>query len=184
MDVGWYGSSRARSLDQDFPNSDLSERAANARLFIVNAEALMIGDRPAARLSNTGRSSLLKSFNDKGISTQLRSRSARSAATSSKTRRTRHGGRLCKLADRLSACESSETAGRGPQGHRRGARRGPRPVRRVGEVQDRSRCDRRGTVRAGDVGLRRGPRRGRARSESRRGPLAGARRGPRLPHGG
>src|SRR5262249_21756592 len=41
MDVGWYAEVR-REIDRlikDFPNTDLSERAANARLFIVSADA-------------------------------------------------------------------------------------------------------------------------------------------------
>ena len=42
--------------------------------------------------------------------------------------------------------------------------------------------DRRGAVRPGDVGLRRGPGHGRRRPEGGRGPLAGPRRRPRLPH--
>jgi pimeloyl-ACP methyl ester carboxylesterase len=76
MDVGWYPEVK-RELDrliQDFPKSDLSERAAGARIHIVNAEATQRRSeielrRKAQQFQAVSR--LLKTFDEKGINTPL-----------------------------------------------------------------------------------------------------------------
>ena len=111
-----------------------------------------------------------------------RSRSARSSgATSSSTPPTWPWRPTC--ASWPAGCRQRRArllegaAGRGLQGARRGARRGPRPIRRLAEGQGRRPASTdAGPVRPGDVGLRRRPRAGRARAEGRRGALEGPRR--------
>jgi len=76
MDVGWYAEAK-KELDRlihDFPQTDLSERAANARIFIVQAEATQ--RRSEIDLSRKSQqyhhvADLLKSFKEKGIPTEL-----------------------------------------------------------------------------------------------------------------
>ncbi len=76
MDVGWYPEAK-KELDamiHDFPQTDLSERAANARIFIVQAEATQ--RRSEIDLSRKAQqyhrvADLLKSFKEKGIPTEL-----------------------------------------------------------------------------------------------------------------
>ncbi len=76
MDAGWYPEAREEldRLIQDFPKTDLSERAARARVFIVQAEATqrrseMDVRRKAQQYQAVAR--LLKTFKDKEISTEL-----------------------------------------------------------------------------------------------------------------
>ncbi len=76
MDAGWYTEAR-EELDriiQDFPKTELSQRAAGARVFIVQAEATQRRSeldlrRKAQQYQAVAR--LLKTFNDKDISVQL-----------------------------------------------------------------------------------------------------------------
>jgi pimeloyl-ACP methyl ester carboxylesterase len=76
MDMGWHAEAKQEldRLVQDFPQPELKERAAGARLFIVAAEA---ADRRAAvEVSRKSQqyhrvAALLKSFNEKGIPTEL-----------------------------------------------------------------------------------------------------------------
>jgi pimeloyl-ACP methyl ester carboxylesterase len=76
MDVGWYPEAK-KELDRlihDFPQTDLSERAASARIFIVQAEATQRrSEIDLARKSQQYRhvADLLKSFKEKGIPTEL-----------------------------------------------------------------------------------------------------------------
>ena len=76
MDVGWYPEAKKEldGLIHDFPQTDLSERAANARIFIVQAEATQ--RRSEIDLSRKSQqyhrvADLLKSFKEKGIPTEL-----------------------------------------------------------------------------------------------------------------
>jgi dienelactone hydrolase len=76
MDAGWYPEAK-QELDRmhhDFPNSDLSERAAGARVFMVQAEATARrGEIEVRRKAQQYRrvSSLLKTFTEKEIGTEL-----------------------------------------------------------------------------------------------------------------
>jgi pimeloyl-ACP methyl ester carboxylesterase len=76
MDMGWHAEAK-QELDRlvnDFPQSDLKERAAGARAYILHAEAT---DRRAAIDSSRAAqqyhrmAGLLKSFKEKGIPTEL-----------------------------------------------------------------------------------------------------------------
>src|SRR5262249_48119413 len=76
MDMGWHAEAK-QELDRlvaDFPQSDLKERAQSAQAYILTAEA---ADRRATIDSSRaaqqyGRmTSLLKTFKDKGIPTEL-----------------------------------------------------------------------------------------------------------------
>lgn len=76
MDAGWYPEAK-QELDRmikDFPGSDLGERARGARTYIVQAEATQrraeLAVRRKAQRFGHARS-LLKSFNDKEIGTEL-----------------------------------------------------------------------------------------------------------------
>ncbi len=192
IDAGWYREAREEldRLIQDFPRTELSERAASARVFITQAEAdaapLRAG--PAAQgAAIPGGGPAAEDVPGQGHRHRApggrpRDRAARPAAAG---RGQGPGGRPApagRPADARGARPLAEGDGRDPQGHRRGARRGPRPVRRLAEGEGRPEGDRRGAVRPGDVGLRRRPRHGRARPEGGRGALAGPRRRPRLPH--
>ena len=76
MDAGWYPEAR-EELDrviQDFPKTDLSERATGARVFIVQAEATQRRSevdlrRKAQQYQAVAR--LLKTFQDKDISSEI-----------------------------------------------------------------------------------------------------------------
>jgi hypothetical protein len=76
MDAGWYPEAR-RELErmiQDFPNSDIGERAAGARDFIIQAEvtqrlAEVEVRRKAQQYSQV--ESILKSFTEKEIGTEM-----------------------------------------------------------------------------------------------------------------
>ncbi len=76
MDAGWYPEAKQEldRISKDFPKTDLSERAAGARVFIVQAEATQrrseIDLRRKAQ-QYQAMSSLLKTFNDKAIGTEL-----------------------------------------------------------------------------------------------------------------
>ncbi|MHB1558845.1 MAG: carboxylesterase family protein [Isosphaeraceae bacterium] len=76
MDAGWYPEARAEldRLIADFPKSDLSERAAGARTFIIQAEATRRRSevdqrRKAQQPREVAR--LLKTFQEKDIATEL-----------------------------------------------------------------------------------------------------------------
>lgn len=76
MDAGWYPEARAEldRLMADFPKSDLSERAAGAKTFIIQAEATRRRSevdlrRKAQQPNEVAR--LLKTFQDKEINTEL-----------------------------------------------------------------------------------------------------------------
>jgi pimeloyl-ACP methyl ester carboxylesterase len=76
MDVGWYTEAKQEldRLIQDFPQGDLKERAAGARSFIIQAEATQRrSEIEMARKAQQFRrvDSLLKSFKDKEIGTEL-----------------------------------------------------------------------------------------------------------------
>ncbi|MDG3004302.1 PHB depolymerase family esterase [Paludisphaera mucosa] len=76
MGAGWYPEARSEldRLIKDFPNSDLSERASNARQFIVQAEATQRrSDVDAMRRAQQFKAAaaLLKTFDDKEIGTEL-----------------------------------------------------------------------------------------------------------------
>jgi len=76
MDMGWHAEAR-QELDRlvaDFPREELKERAANARSYIFQAEAAE--RRAAIDVSRAAQqyqreSTLLKSFKEKGIPTEL-----------------------------------------------------------------------------------------------------------------
>jgi pimeloyl-ACP methyl ester carboxylesterase len=76
LDVGWYAEAK-KELDRlihDFPKTDLSERAANARIFIVQAEATHRRSeidlfRKSQQYHHVAE--LLKSFREKEIPTEL-----------------------------------------------------------------------------------------------------------------
>ena len=76
MDAGWYPEAKQEldRISKDFPRTDLSERAASARVFIVQAEATQrrseIDVRRKAQ-QYQAISALLKTFNDKTIGTAL-----------------------------------------------------------------------------------------------------------------
>jgi pimeloyl-ACP methyl ester carboxylesterase len=76
MDMGWHAEAK-QELDRlvaDFPQADLKERAANARTFIVAAEAAdrraMIDSSRAAQQYHR-MAALMKTFKDKGVPTEL-----------------------------------------------------------------------------------------------------------------
>ncbi|HKM56113.1 MAG TPA: alpha/beta hydrolase [Isosphaeraceae bacterium] len=76
MDAGWYTEARAEldRLIHDFPRTDLAERAAGARGFIIQAAATYRRpevDQCRRALQFLAASSLLKSFNEKEIGTEL-----------------------------------------------------------------------------------------------------------------
>ena len=76
MGAGWYPEAKVEldRLIADFPESDLSERAAAAREFIVQAEATQrLADLDAMRRAqrHTAAAAVLKSFDDAAISTEL-----------------------------------------------------------------------------------------------------------------
>ncbi|HZW33132.1 MAG TPA: PHB depolymerase family esterase [Isosphaeraceae bacterium] len=76
MDAGWYPEAKQEleRLIKDFPGTDLSERAAGARVFIIQAEATRrrseIDQRRKAQ-QEQAVARLLKTFQDKEISTEL-----------------------------------------------------------------------------------------------------------------
>ena len=76
MDVGWLPEAKQEldRLAKDFPDPNLKERAASARQFIIQTEALErrteIDARKRAQQYD-GAAKLLKSFTDKAIPTQL-----------------------------------------------------------------------------------------------------------------
>jgi pimeloyl-ACP methyl ester carboxylesterase len=76
MDMGWHAEAKSEldRLVSDFPNPELKERAANARLFILGSEAAE--RRAEVDVSRRAQqyhrmATLLKSFNEKGIPTPL-----------------------------------------------------------------------------------------------------------------
>jgi pimeloyl-ACP methyl ester carboxylesterase len=76
MDAGWYPEAKQEleRMIRDFPNTDLSERALNARGFIVQAEAT--GRRAEIEVRRKARQfrqveALQKSFTEKEIGTEL-----------------------------------------------------------------------------------------------------------------
>jgi dienelactone hydrolase len=76
IDAGWYREARQEldRLIQDFPKTELSERAASARVFITQAEAAQRRSevdlrRRAQQYQAVGR--LLKTFQDKDIATEI-----------------------------------------------------------------------------------------------------------------
>ena len=76
MDVGWLAEAKQEldRLVKDFPDPNLKERAASARQFIVQAEALERRTEidVCKRAQQYDRAAkLLKSFTDKAIPTQL-----------------------------------------------------------------------------------------------------------------
>ena len=173
-------------LINDFPQTDL-KRAGGQR-----AASSSSRPRPTQRRSEIDVrrkaqqyqrvAELLKTFNEKGDRRpSSRSRSARSSgATSSSRPRTRPWRPTC----------ASSPAGCRPRREGSGKKPLVEVFKAIDEAPDAVRDrfaawqkakaepggDRRGPVRAGDVGLCRGPRAGRARPEGRRGPLEGTRR--------
>jgi pimeloyl-ACP methyl ester carboxylesterase len=76
LEVGWYAEAKAEldRLVRDFPRAELKERAENARLFIIRAEAMQRRsdlDRCARALQFHRVAELLKSFKAKEIGTDL-----------------------------------------------------------------------------------------------------------------
>jgi len=76
MDMGWHAEAKQEleRLVVDFPKADLKERVANARLYIQQAEAA--DRRSAIDVSRAAQqyhraSTLMKSFKEKGIPTEL-----------------------------------------------------------------------------------------------------------------
>ena len=145
MDAGWYPEAKQEldRLSKDFPRTDLSERAASARGFIVQAEATQrrseIDMRRKAQQYHA-MSSLLKTFNDKAIGSEHPGRGPRDRAPRVATAGGGQGpgdraAPALRPAVQRRAVAMAEAVGRDPQGHRRGAGRGPRPVRRLAEGQ-------------------------------------------------
>jgi len=76
MDMGWHAEAKQElaRLAADFPQADLKERTANAQLFILQSEA--VERRSAIDVSRQAQqyqrvATLLKSFKEKGIPTEL-----------------------------------------------------------------------------------------------------------------
>jgi len=115
MDVGWHAEAK-KELDRlvnDFPRPDLKERAANARLYIVGAEAAERRHEidVYTRAQQPGRvASLLKSFTEKGIPTQLlvEIREIERRAQQQRTADQSVAGELRKLADGLPAATRAQ----------------------------------------------------------------------------
>jgi pimeloyl-ACP methyl ester carboxylesterase len=76
MDIGWYPEAKQElaRLIKDFPRTDLSERATNARVFLIKAEATQRRSEIDLRLraqQDQAVTGLLKTFGEKEIGTEL-----------------------------------------------------------------------------------------------------------------
>ena len=190
MDAGWYPEAKQEleRVIHDFPNTDLSERARGARAFLVQAEAT--GRRSEIEVRKNAHQfrhvdALLEELHRERDRHRARGRGPRAEPPDGRSARSRPGpGHRSAQARRQASGRGprclEEEGRRGDEGHRAGAGRRPRSVRRVAESRPTARQLGRKQVRPGDVGVRRRQRVGRTRPDRRRPFVASPRPGARV----
>ena len=190
MDVGWRAEAKQEldRLVKDFPSPDLKERAAIARQYLQQLEAEkrrseIDVSRKAQQYHRVAE--LLKSFNEKGIPTELLV----------EVREIERHDLQQRAADQAMAADLRKLVDQLPSATRKSWKEPVAEVLKAIEeapdaVRDRLAAWRkarsqtagrpRGAVRPGDVGLCRGARAGRAGAEGGRDALEGSRARPRL----